>query len=298
MKIARLFDSNSGETYALIRSDGKRLVTRREIQRELEITLPETLEDFLFGKQGDSGYYVDKVKQSESKLKYHESIDKFKILPPILRTYKIICLAFNYLDQASWLRFGKTPPKDPVIYMKARTSLIGPYEDICCPKFVTQLDYEGELALVIKDRCKNVSEDKALDHVGGYFILNDVSARDIQFIDKQYGRAKSFDTFGPCGPWLTTPDEIPDPCNLHLTTKINGQVRQDSSTKNFVLKVDRIIHSLSKVMTLEPGDIISTGTPSGTVLSLSSHFKYLQQDDIVEVEIEKLGMIRNRVVFV
>ncbi|HEX7033477.1 MAG TPA: fumarylacetoacetate hydrolase family protein [Nitrososphaera sp.] len=298
MKIARLFDSSSGETYALIGSDGRQFITRREIERELGITLPKTLEDFLFGKLGDSNYYVDKVKRGESKLTYHEGIEKFKLLPPILRTFKIVCLAFNYLDQASWLRFGKTPPKDPVIYMKARTSLIGPYEDICCPRFVTQLDYEGELALVIRDRCKDVSEDKALDHVGGYFILNDVSARDIQFIDKQYGRAKSFDTFGPCGPWLTTSDEISNPCDLHLTTKINGQVRQDSSTKNLVLSVDRIIHSLSKVMTLEPGDIISTGTPSGTVLSLSSHLKYLQHNDVVEVEIEKLGMIRNRVVFV
>jgi len=127
--------------------------------------------------------------------------------------------------------------------------------------------------------------------------MNDVSARDIQFIDKQYTRAKGFDTFGPCGPWLTTPEEIPDPHNLRITTKVNGEIRQNSSTSNLVLKVDRIIHSLSKVMTLEPGDIISTGTPSGTVLSLSSHVKYLQQGDVVEVEVERLGKLRNKVVF-
>jgi 2-keto-4-pentenoate hydratase/2-oxohepta-3-ene-1,7-dioic acid hydratase in catechol pathway len=133
--------------------------------------------------------------------------------------------------------------------------------------------------------------------VAGYFVINDVSARDVQFIDKQYTRAKGFDTFGPCGPWLTTKDEIADPCDLRLTTRVNGEVRQDSSTKNLVLKIDRIIHSLSKVMTLEPGDIISTGTPSGTVLSLSSHVKYLQHGDVVEVEIEKLGKIKNRVAF-
>ncbi|MDQ3837048.1 MAG: fumarylacetoacetate hydrolase family protein, partial [Thermoproteota archaeon] len=126
-----------------------------------------------------------------------------------------------------------------------------------------------------------------------------VSARDIQFIDKQYSRAKGFDTFGPCGPWLTTADEIPDPSNLQLTTRVNNEIRQNSSTKNLVLKIDRIIHRLSKVMTLEPGDIISTGTPTGTALSFSSHVNvYLRQGDLVEVEIEKLGKIKNSVVFV
>jgi 2-keto-4-pentenoate hydratase/2-oxohepta-3-ene-1,7-dioic acid hydratase in catechol pathway len=120
----------------------------------------------------------------------------------------------------------------------------------------------------------------------------------VQFIDKQYSRAKGFDTFGPCGPWLTTTDEISDHCNLHMTTKVNGETRQDSSTKNLVLKIEKIICSLSKIMTLESGDIISTGTPSGTALSMSSNTKYLKHNDIVEVEIEKLGKIRNRVVFV
>jgi 2-keto-4-pentenoate hydratase/2-oxohepta-3-ene-1,7-dioic acid hydratase in catechol pathway len=186
-----------------------------------------------------------------------------------------------------------------VIYLKPRTSLIGPFENIICPKFVKQLDYEGELALVIGKRCKNVAQEDALSYIAGYFIMNDVSARDIQFIDKQYSRAKGFDTFGPCGPWLTTADEIPDPGNLQLTTRVNGEIRQNSSTRNLVLKVDRIIHGLSKVMTLEPGDIISSGTPSGTALSISSHLNvYLRHDDMVEVEIEKLGKIRNPVVFV
>jgi 2-keto-4-pentenoate hydratase/2-oxohepta-3-ene-1,7-dioic acid hydratase in catechol pathway len=176
---------------------------------------------------------------------------------------------------------------------------VGPFENIVCPKSVKQLDYEGELALVIGKRCKNVAQEVALSYVAGYFIMNDVSARDIQFVDKQYSRAKGFDTFGPCGPWLTTSDEIPDPDNLQLTTRVNGEIRQNSSTKNLVLKIDRIIHRLSKVMTLEPGDIISSGTPSGTALSLSSHLNvYLRHDDVVEVEIEKLGKIKNPVVFV
>lgn len=291
MKVAKIIAEKNKETFALVDPGGRHVVTKDEIEKQTGIHLPKSVEDFLF--EG----YADKVKAHASKILFNHEIQNFRLLSPITQSFKIICLAFNYSDQATWVRFGKSPPKDPVIYMKPRTSLAGPFDDIVCPKFVTQLDYEGELALVIGKKCRKVSESDALGYVTGYFIFDDVSARDIQFIDKQYTRAKSFDTFGPCGPWLTTPDEIPDPCNLRLVTRVNGETRQDSSTKNLVLKIDRIIHTLSKVMTLEPGDIISTGTPSGTVLSLSSHLKYLQHGDVVEVEVENLGKIRNRVVF-
>lgn len=289
MKVARVLINNH-ETFGLVNQEEK-LTTREEIMKETGLRLSLSLEDFLF-----SGSAL-KVKDHIRELSFSHQIDNLNVLPPITNTFKIICLAFNYSDQSSWVRFGKSPPKEPVIYIKPRTSLVGPFENIVCPKFVTQLDYEGELALVIGKRCKDISEDDALDCVAGYFAMNDVSARDIQFVDKQYTRAKGFDTFGPCGPWLTTPDEIPDPCDLRLTTKVNGEIRQNSSTKNLVLKVVQIIHSLTKVMTLEPGDIISTGTPSGTGLSLSSHLKYLHDGDVVEVEVERLGKLRNKVVF-
>jgi 2-keto-4-pentenoate hydratase/2-oxohepta-3-ene-1,7-dioic acid hydratase in catechol pathway len=294
LKVARVRKRNKEETFALLSNvDQNKLILKGDIQKQNHLALPDSLEDFVFGD------YPHKISDRLDKLSYSHSLNEFHILPPIIRTFKIICLAFNYTDQASWIRFGKNPPSEPVIYLKPRTSLIGPFENIICPKFVTQLDYEGELAFVIGKRCKNVAQEDALNYVAGYFIMNDISARDIQFIDKQYSRAKGFDTFGPCGPWLTTADEIPDPDNLQLTTRVNGEIRQNSCTKNLVLKVDRIIHRLSKVMTLEPGDIISTGTPSGTALSFSSHLKaYLRHDDIVEVEIEKLGKIRNTVVFV
>lgn len=294
MKVARIRKRNKEETFALVSNvDQNKLILKGDIQKQNHLALPDSLEDFVFGD------YPHKISDRLDKLSYSHSLNEFDILPPIIRTFKIICLAFNYTDQATWIRFGKNPPSEPVIYLKPRTSLIGPFENIICPKFVTQLDYEGELAFVIGKRCKNVAQEDALNYVAGYFIMNDISARDIQFIDKQYSRAKGFDTFGPCGPWLTTADEIPDPDNLQLTTRVNGEIRQNSCTKNLVLKVDRIIHRLSKVMTLEPGDIISTGTPSGTALSFSSHLKaYLQHDDIVEVEMEKLGKIRNAVVFV
>jgi 2-keto-4-pentenoate hydratase/2-oxohepta-3-ene-1,7-dioic acid hydratase in catechol pathway len=293
LKVARVRKHNEEETFALVNNAQNRLILSSEIQNQTHLVLPDSLEDFIFGG------YPHKISGRLDKLSYSHSLNEFNFLPPITTTYKIICLAFNYIDQASWVRFGKKPPSEPVVYLKPRTSLIGPFENIICPKFVKQLDYEGELAFVIGKRCKNVAQEDALSYVAGYFIMNDVSARDIQFVDKQYSRAKGFDTFGPCGPWLTTADEIPDPGNLQLTTRVDGEIRQNSSTKNLVLKVDRIIHRLSKVMTLEPGDIISSGTPSGTALSFSSRLNaYLRHDDIVEVEIEKLGKIRNRVIII
>ena len=290
MRLARTLQS-SQEDFIVIDRNGA-AITSDELAIQTGLVLPKQLEKFLF-----SDYLKKMIKLLDS-LSFTHSIDEFKILPPINETYKTICLAFNYTDQGSWVRFGRNPPTEPVIYLKPRTCLIGPTDDILCPKFVKQLDYEGELALTIGRKCKNVSTMEASDYIAGYFVLNDVSARDIQFIDKQYTRAKGFDTFGPCGPWLTTTDEIIDPGNLRITTRVNGDIRQDSSTANLVLNVNEIISKLSKVMTLEPGDIISTGTPSGTALSLSSDLKYLKHNDVVEVELEKIGKIRNRVQFV
>jgi len=291
LRIARILQKDK-ETFAIMNKNGKG-ITRDEIIDQLNLFLPYDLEDFLF-----YGYAKFISDTALSKLSYYHQLDEFHLLPPIIKTFKIICLSFNYLDQGSWIRFGKNPPKEPVIYLKPRTSLIGPFEGIVCPDIVNELDYEGELALVIGKRCKKIDVYDALDYVAGYFILNDISARDVQFMDKQYSRAKGFDTFGPCGPWVTTTDEIPDPNSLHLVTKVNDEIRQNSSTENMVLKVNEIITKLSKIMTLEPGDIISTGTPSGTGLSLSSTSKYLKNNDIVEVEIENLGKIRNKVVIV
>jgi 2-keto-4-pentenoate hydratase/2-oxohepta-3-ene-1,7-dioic acid hydratase in catechol pathway len=289
-RLARTLQSNQ-ENFIAIDSNGT-AITCDEIATQTGLVLPRQLEKFLFSD------HLKKIMELLDNLSFIHPINEFKILPPINDTYKIICLAFNYTDQGSWVRFGRKPPTEPVIYLKPRTCLIGPTDDILCPKFVKQLDYEGELALTIGRKCKNVSTNESSEYIAGYFVHNDVSARDIQFIDKQYTRAKGFDTFGPCGPWLTTSDEIIDPCNLRITTSVNGDIRQDSSTANLVLKVNEIISKLSKVMTLEPGDIISTGTPSGTALSLSSDLKYLRHNDIVEVEIEKIGKIRNRVQFV
>ena len=279
------------DTYAIVNNNGD-AITADEIESQTDIQIPPTLEEFIF--EG----YSNRIEKVLDGLNLTHNIFNFRLLPPITRSFKIICLAFNYKDQDTWLRFGKFPPKDPVIYMKARTSLAGAFEDIICPSFVKQLDYEGELAFVIDKKCRDVEMNKALEYVGGYFVLNDISARDVQFIDKQYSRAKSFDSFGPCGPWLVTRDDIPDPNDLQLITKVNEEVRQCSSTSKLVLNIEKIVNSLSSVMTLEAGDIISTGTPGGTALSMSSHLKYLQHGDIVEVEVEGIGKIRNKVKFV
>ena len=279
------------DTYAIVNKNGD-AITADEIESQTNTRIPPTLEDFIF--EG----YSDRIGKVLDRLDLTHKIFNFHLLPPITRSFKIICLAFNYKDQDTWLRFGKFPPKDPVIYMKARTSLTGAFDDIICPSSVKQLDYEGELALVIDRKCRDVEINRALEYIGGYFVLNDISARDVQFIDKQYSRAKSFDSFGPCGPWIVTRDEIPDPNDLQFITKVNDEVRQCSSTSKLVLNIEKIVNSLSSVMTLEAGDIISTGAPTGTALSMSSHLKYLQHGDVVQVEVEGIGKIRNKVKFV
>jgi len=203
-------------------------------------------------------------------------------------------LAFNYYDHAR--DAGLTPSDEPVIFIKSRTALNHPFDDIVCPKFVQRLDYEAELAIVIGKNTKNIEPEKASESVFGYMILHDVSARDIQFKDKQFTRGKGIDTFAPCGPWITTKDEILDAQNLQIITKVNGEIRQNSSSSKMVISIEKIISSLSRIMTLEAGDIISTGTPAGVAMSMKEP-KYLKDGDIVEITIENIGTIRNRITF-
>ena len=286
MKIARLVESNN-ETYGFVK-DGN-VSTKDEIINETGVPIPQNIKDFLF-----DGWY-DEIKNRLAGLPYRSELSKFKFLPPIPNPPKIICLAFNYSDHAEEQKLS--PPEEPVIFLKPRTALCGSHSDIVCPDFVTQLDYEVELAIILGKTCKNITETEAKNAIFGYMVLNDVSARDIQFNDKQFTRGKSFDTFAPCGPWITTADEIADAQNLRLTTKINGEIRQNSSTNKMFLKIPEIISKLSKVMTLEKGDIISTGTPAGVILK-NPNLEYLKDGDEIEMEIENLGQIKNKVHFV
>ena len=286
MKIARIKDILAGETYAILSNDAGKLITRSEIQEQTGIPLPPTVKDFIFND------WTNEVMAYQKDLEYDTSLDAVELLAPLPNPPTIICLAFNYYDHAK--DAGLMPSDEPVIFIKPRTTLNSPYSDIICPPFVKRLDYEAEIAVVIGKRTKAVSEEEALDSVFGYMIMHDVSARDIQFKDKQFTRGKGIDTFAPCGPWITTKDEISDPQNLAIVTRVNDEVRQNSSSLNMVIPIKKIISSLSSVMTIEAGDIISTGTPAGVAMSMADP-KYLKDGDIVEIAIEKLGKIRNRV---
>ncbi|MDH3191425.1 MAG: fumarylacetoacetate hydrolase family protein [Nitrosopumilus sp.] len=286
MKIARLLYENT-ETYGLIKEN--KVATKDEITYQTGVPIPQSIKDFLF-----DGWF-NEVKDQLDDLPYNENISKFKLLSPIPNPNKIICLAFNYTDHAE--EQGLKAPEDPSIVIKPRTTLNSTNSDIICPDFVTQLDYEIELAMIIGKNCKNISEEEAKEAIFGYMVFNDVSARDIQFKDKQFTRGKSFDTFAPCGPWITTADEIRDPQNLKLSTKINGEIRQDSSTSKMFIKIPEIVSKISKVMTLEKGDIISTGTPAGVMLN-KPNAVFLKDGDKVEMEIENVGVLRNTIKFV
>ena len=285
MKIARLVRDGK-ETYGLIKDD--RVATKDDITYQTGIPIPLNIKDFLF-----EGWY-DEVKDKISDISFKDELEKFRLLAPIPDPPKIICLTFNYPAHAK--EQNLVSPKEPVIFIKPRTTLCGTDSDIMCPNFIKQLDYEIELAVIIGKTCKNVDESRSKDYIFGYMVFNDVSARDIQMRDKQFTRGKSFDTFAPCGPWITSADEIINPQDLQLVTKINGQNRQDSSTKNMFIKIPSIISELSNVMTLEKGDIIVTGTPDGVALNNPST-PFLKNGDKIEMEIEKLGRIQNTVKF-
>ena len=278
---------NEKETYGLIKDN--HVATKDSITFETGIPLPFSIKDFLF-----EGWY-DEIKYKISDITFKDKFEKFSLLDPLPNPPKIICLAFNYIDHAK--EHSVIPPKNPVIFIKPRTTLCGTGSDIRCPHFVKQLDYEVEIAVIIGNTCKNVDESESKNYIFGYMIFNDVSARDIQMKYKQFTLGKSFDTFAPCGPWITSTDEIIDPQNLQLITRINGQVRQNSSSKNMFIGIPSIVSQLSKVMTLEKGDIIATGTPEGVALN-NPDFPFLKDGDNIEMEIEKLGKIQNTVKFI
>ncbi len=229
------------------------------------------------------------------------ALSEVELLAPIPRPLKnIICLGLNYADHAreSFAARGREVvlPEHPVVFTKSPTSVIGPYDDIRIdPSFSLQVDWEVELAFIIGRGGRNISVDAALQHVFGYTVINDVSARDVQNQHKQFFLGKSMDTSCPMGPWIVTADEIEDPQNLDLRTWVNGELKQDSNTREHIFDVARTISILSKGMTLEPGDVISTGTPAGVGFARTPP-EFLQPGDVVECEVEGIGRLRNGVV--
>jgi 2-keto-4-pentenoate hydratase/2-oxohepta-3-ene-1,7-dioic acid hydratase in catechol pathway len=211
---------------------------------------------------------------------------------PIDRPQKIICVGLNYLDHAA--EGSATPPERPLLFAKWPNTLIGAREPIVLPSISAKVDYEGELAAVIGTRAQRVGVDDALDVVGGYLCANDVSARDLQFADRQWVRGKSLDTFCPIGPTLVPASEIPDPQALQLRTILNGEVVQEAPTSSMIFSVAQIVAFISEAITLEPGDLILTGTPAGVGIFRDPEL-LLQPGDEVTVEIEGLGTLTNPV---
>jgi len=221
------------------------------------------------------------------------SLDALELGPPVPDPDKIICLGVNYREHAAEAQ--QELPAVPMFFAKFRNSLIGPTSPILLPRASTQVDYEGELAVIIGQRCKEVAEQDALQYVAGYTIMNDVSARDVQMQTSQWTAGKAVDTFAPMGPGIVLASSIPNPQTLTLTTRVNEQVVQHDTTANMVFSVASTIAFLSSLMTLEPGDIIATGTPSGVGFKRTPPL-FLHDGDVVEVEIERIGRIRNPVI--
>ncbi|HNY65630.1 MAG TPA: fumarylacetoacetate hydrolase family protein [Deltaproteobacteria bacterium] len=212
-----------------------------------------------------------------------DAVEIERFLAPV-QPGKIVAVGLNYRDHAR--EMGYELPKEPVLFMKPSTAVIGPFEEIRYPAQSSRVDYEAELAVVMGRTCRNVPASQAKGFILGYTCLNDVTARDLQTKDGQWTRAKSFDTFAPIGPWIVT--DIDDPHALDITARLNGEVKQSSNTSNLIFSVFDLVAFISGVMTLNPGDVIATGTPSGV--------GPMQAGDEIEIEIKGIGVLKNKVV--
>lgn len=222
------------------------------------------------------------------------NIFNVRVLRPIPVPPKIICLGLNYRDYAEE---DQVPiPKEPVLFSKPSTAIIGPEDFIIYPRISSQVDYEVELAVILGRLGRDIPESNAFDHVAGYTVFNDISARDVQFADKQWFRDKSFDTFAPTGPCIVTSDQMPDPHSLKMELRVNGETRQSSTTANMIFKITQLIALISRVMTLQPGDLIATGTPAGVGFYARPEKKLLKLGDLMEAEIEHISLLRNRII--
>ncbi|OPX79825.1 MAG: hypothetical protein A4E45_00410 [Methanosaeta sp. PtaB.Bin039] len=236
---------------------------------------------FSAGSSVHSGQLVDGKVLSDGIAYAQEEVT---LLPPT-KPSKLVCVGLNYDEHAREL--GMARPAEPILFLKPPSAVIGTGMDIVMPQCSARVDYEGELGVVISDRCKDVSADRAADHILGFTCFNDVTARDLQQRDGQWTRAKSFDTFAPFGPAVVRMD-LDQAEDLDIETRVNGAVRQRSNTSDLIFGLGQLVQFISRIMTLEPGDIVATGTPPGV--------GPLQRGDRVEVEIEGLGTLQNRTI--
>ena len=216
-----------------------------------------------------------------------------KLEAPVARPPKYLAVGLNYADHVA--ESGLEPPKFPTIFNKQPTCVVGPHDEVHMPRVSTALDYEGELAFVIGRRCRHVPRRRAAEVIAGYLVANDVTVRDWQLRTPTWTIGKSFDTHGPLGPWLTTADEVSDPHGLGIRTFVNGELRQSSNTKELIFDCFALVEHLSTAFTLEVGDVVATGTPSGVGIARKPP-RMLAVGDVVRVEIDGLGNLRNEVV--
>ena len=220
-------------------------------------------------------------------------VDELRLLAPVPRPGKVVCVGRNYAEHAA--ETGSAVPDRPQLFAKWANAVVGPGVDVVHHPITAALDYEAELVVVVGRTATRVPEDRALDIVLGYTCGNDVSARDLQFGDTQWIRGKALDTFAPTGPWIVTVDEIPDPQALGIRCAVNGEIRQDDTTANMVFGVARLVAFVTEAITLEPGDLIFTGTPAGVGHGMVPP-RYLAVGDHVRVEIDGIGAIEHGIV--
>jgi len=294
LKLARFNRADGAESYG-IQIDENQLLDLQALSQITKQPIPSSLETFILSGEKEQKSLESLVKEApdKNKAKALVPMEKARLLAPIANPPKIMCLGLNYRDHVA--EQNAAIPDDLVLFMKPRTAIVGPDDTIIKPSFVNKLDYEAELAIIIGKKAKSISKEEANQHIFGYTCFNDISARDIQFKDKQWTRGKGFDTFAPIGPCITTTDQIGDPTNLKIQTRVNGTTRQDSTTGNMIFNVYDIVHRLSQVMTLDPCDIIATGTPSGVGFAMKPEPKFLNIGDTVEIEIQNIGQLRNKI---
>ena len=289
MKIAKYRHKNM-ECYGVL--DEQKLLCLPLLANKLKKELPQNIEEFIAQNATETAETIIKQASPAELQEASTPLSEAKLLAPIAFPPKILCLGWNYIDHAAETKI--IPPDEPVVFMKPHTAIVGPGDSIVKRSFVRELDYEGELAVIIGRKGKDIPESEALDCVFGYTILNDLSARDFQFKDKQWTRGKGFDTFAPTGPYITTKNQLLDTNNLHIKTWVNNELRQDGTTADMVFNVAQIIYHLSRVMTLEPCDIIATGTPSGVGMAMKPQ-TWLKDGDVIQIEIENIGILENTV---
>ncbi len=252
-----------------------------------------------FGSDYDEKFFGSEgLKRLKSWLSVHQDKcppvgDDIRLGSPICRPSKIVCVGLNYAKHAQ--ESGMEVPSEPVLFFKASSAIVGPFDEVILPKNSKKSDWEVELAVVIGDKASYVSEENAMDHVAGYVLHNDISEREYQLERLgQWVKGKSCDTFAPLGPFLVTTEEIEDPHNLNMWLKLNGKTMQDSNTSDLIFRIPKLVSYISEFMTLLPGDVISTGTPFGVGLGLDPQM-FLKGGDVMELGIEGLGVARQKV---